>query len=148
MKEAVKNSKLSMMKVLFVLAAIVAIMATSAMSSSLPGGLGTKEADAATARKIQGTVFRSDTGQRVPYATVSLHWYKSGSGWTYWKQGQANAYGQFNFYNSPTGYHYAVRAQKTINGNTHGDFGKMFYLSPSYSTAFTSNVTIPVQSPF
>ncbi len=146
MREAITAQRLSI-RMLFVLAAMLAIMAASALSDS-SGLLGTKDADAATARKIQGTVFRSDTGQRVPYATVSLYWYKSGSGWAYWKQGRANAYGQFNFYNSPTGYSYAIRAQKNINGNTYGDWGRSFYLSPRYTSAFTSNVTIPIFRPW
>jgi hypothetical protein len=48
MLEAVKFPRLSM-RVFFVLAAMAALMAASAMSSSLPGGLGTKDAEAGTA---------------------------------------------------------------------------------------------------
>lgn len=151
---AVLTSRLKA-RLLFVLAAmVVAIMAASVMSNasgSLGSSLlGTKEADAAVSyRQIKGTVFRSDSGQAVPYATVKLYWWKSGcSCWSYWKNVQANSYGRYSFSNNNTGLYYIVQAQKNIGGNTYTGNGKSFLLSSGSSRAFTSNVTIPIQSPF
>src|SRR5688500_13058490 len=120
MMKATKNLRLGT-RVLFVLAAmVVAIMAASAMSnapSTLGGSLGTEEADAAVAyRTIKGTIFRSDSRQAVPYATVELYWYKKqcvmpnpSDCWTYWKTVRANSLGQYSFTNNPTGYSYYVK---------------------------------------
>lgn len=72
MLEAVTNSRLSM-RVLFVLAAMAAIMAASAMSSSLPGGLGTKEAEAGTA----GHQWSSCTSNGKTYA-ARIYWNSKG----------------------------------------------------------------------
>lgn len=158
MTEAVKNSRLSV-RVLFVLAAMmVAMMGASAMSNAQtgsPGGslLGTEEADAAVAqRTIKGTIFRSDSGRAVPYATVELYWWKpncvQSTCWTYWKTVKANSLGQYSFTNNTTGYSYYVKGWANVGGQWYQGNSSSFHLSSSASTAVTANATVRMPSPF
>jgi hypothetical protein len=159
MMEAIKSQRLTG-RVLFVLAAMVTIMAASAMSnasgslgSSLGSSLGTKEADAAVAyRQIEGTVFRSDTGRAVPYAYADLYYWNprcvQSTCWTYWKRVQANAYGQYSFSNNPTGYSYYVKGWASVGGSWFSGNSNSFYLSSAYPGALTANVTVRMPSPY
>jgi hypothetical protein len=152
MLEAIKTQRLNV-RVLFVLAAMVAaIMAVSAMSNG-PGTLGTKEADAAVAyRQIQGTVFRSDTGRAVPYAYVDLYWWKpncvQSSCWTYWKRARADADGHYYFTNNPTGYSYYVKGWAYVGGSWFQGNSKSYFLSSAYPGPLTANVTVRMPSPY
>ena len=159
MTEAIRNSRLGM-RVLFVMAAMMLAMMGASVMLNAPTGslggslLGTEEADATTVtqRTIKGTIYRSDSGQAVPYATVELYWWKpncvQSTCWTYWKTVKANSLGQYSFTNNPTGYSYYVKGWTNVGGQWYKGNSNSFTLSSSASTAVTANATIRMPSPF